>query len=236
MAESIQNEIDIISKVTTILERTIPVIMTPSQHKVAINAINSAMDNLQQSNLHADFASLATTVRILNNGESTVLGTIAYQGFILELLELLEGIRIQLLENGAVQNINLTDVRSAGEFLIRLSGRVTARYKIRVTFNPEYEAKSIRAFMLIKELQPFVRYLSLSPDITTNQNPNLDNGFEIDCLSMETAQSLHKIAGGVLEVINVQLFNETKNMPVMVLDPPHQENSFNSQVANFLAN
>lgn len=235
MAESTQNEFEILSKTINALERALPLIMTPSQHGAAIHTINIAMDILKDSKLSPELNTIATTVKILNNGESPLLATISYQGFILELLESLQTMKDQL-EQGSQLSVNLVDVRSGGEFLIRLSGRVTKRYKMRVTFNPEYEAKSIRAFMLAKELQPFVRFLSMSPDISGNQNPNLDNGFELDLLSMETAQSLHKIAGGVLEVINVQMWSENKSQPVLVIDPPSAEDSYNEQVQNFLAN
>lgn len=234
MTESIQDEMDIISKSISALEESLPFIVTPTQHHIAINAINETADIIKESGLDEKFASLSTTLKILNNGDSAMLSTITYQGFILELLEFLVSIRGNLEKNEEPETADLGTLLHAGEFLIRLAGRVTNRYKLRVTFEPEYEAKGIRAFMVIKELQPISRFLSLSPDLTTNQNVNLENGLEIDLLSQESGKELHKLAGSVLEVINVQIFTETRNMPLMILDPPESHSSFDIQVKTFL--
>ncbi|MCY3412559.1 MAG: hypothetical protein INQ03_13050 [Candidatus Heimdallarchaeota archaeon] len=236
MAESIQKEMDILSRAIEALEGAVPLIVTPSQHETAINAINQAADILKQSNVDAVFSQLSTTMKILNNGGSSLLTTVVYQGFILDILEMLTSINNLINSKGLPNSTRADEVQKAGEFLIRLTGRITNRYKIRVTFNPEYEAKSIRAFMLAKELQPFVRFLSLNPDISTNQQPNLENGFELDVLSQETPQNLHKLAGSILEVINVQIFTETRNTPVPILDPPGADASFDEQVNAFLDN
>ena len=122
----------------------------------------------------------------------------------------------------------------SGEFLIRLSGRVTNRFKLNVLFEPEYEAKALRAFMVVKELSGVAKFLNIAPDISDNQNANLDNGLEIDCLSQETPEELHRIAGSVLEVQSVQIFRETKALPINMLDPPSVPNSFDNKIHDFL--
>jgi len=217
------------------LEQAIPYIVTPSQHGQAIQFINQAADNLQIITLDPIFKTLSTTIRILNNGESTLLKTITYQGFILEIIEELHNLYEHISKTGAPQNYtNFTNLQVAGEFLIRVGGRITNRYKLKVTFEQEYEAKGIRAFMVCKEIQPFVRFLSMNPDLTTDQSPNLNNGLEIDVLSQESPNTLHKLVSSVLEVTNVQLFTETKSIPVTILDPPSNPNSYDTNANSFL--
>ena len=111
-----------------------------------------------------------------------------------------------------------------------MAGRVTNRFKMKVIFDKDYEAKGIRAFMVMKELQAFVRYLSVTPDIVNSQNPNLEGGLEIDLLSQESPQVLHKLASSVLEVTNVQIFTETISRPVLIIDPPSSSDSVDEQV------
>jgi hypothetical protein len=88
--------------------------------------------------------------------------------------------------------------------------------------------------MVIKELSGVVRFLNMSPDIAENSNANLESGLEIDCLSQETPEELHRLAGSVLEVQNVQIFMETRPQAINSLDPPSHPESFDTKIFNFL--
>jgi hypothetical protein len=74
----------------------------------------------------------------------------------------------------------------------------------------------------------------MTPDLTINSTPNLDGGLEIDVLTQETAEELHRLTGTVLEVKSVQIFTETMNQQVLMLDPPHIPGSYDSKVEEFL--
>ena len=67
-----------------------------------------------------------------------------------------------------------------------------------------------------------------------NSTPSLDSGIEIDVLTQESAEELHRLTGSVLEVKAVQIFTETMNLQVLMLDPPQIPGSFDSKVEEFL--
>jgi hypothetical protein len=137
---------------------------------------------------------------------------------------------------GVPQDTEIEEMVAIGRYLIRVAGRVTNRYKIKIIFEQEYEAKALRAFMALKELSGVVRFLNVSPDVSSNQNANLENGLEVDVLSQESAEELHRIAGSVLQVENVQIFTEMRPQRVLMLDPPSHAESFDQKIQDFISN
>lgn len=234
MAESIQKELDLIKQAISLLEAALPQILTRDQHNDGLSVILEATDIIKEISFDKNLKSLALTIKILSGGASTILQTVTYQAFILDILEMLVKIAKSIETHGPPKSTDADKLQTVGEFLIRLAGRATNRYKINVIFEPDYEAKAIRAFMVLKELNEVVRFLNVEPDISVNQKANLNNGLELDVLSQETPEELHRIAGSVLEVQNVQLFTETKPQYVMILDPPYSPGSFDSKMNEFL--
>ena len=202
--------------------------------KQAIELIGDGIDYLEKSNVDQYFALLATTIKILNAGDSAILSSVTYQAYILDILELLAKLSEDMKQNGVPAETGIKDIQIAGEFLIRLAGRATNRYKMTVTFDPEFEAKYVRAFMVLRELRGSCRFLNLSPDITENEGANLDAGLDIEVLSQEAPGVLYKKAGSVLDVSGVQIFSETKSVPVLILDPPTTPDSFDLKISQYL--
>ncbi|MHA2250127.1 MAG: hypothetical protein ACXAD7_07185 [Candidatus Kariarchaeaceae archaeon] len=234
MSESIQHELDLIKQAISLLEVALPQIVTREQHNTGIEQILKASEIIKEVSLDKDLKSLAVTLKILSGGGSTMLQTVFFQSYILDILEMLTKVISDFETHGPPITTDASMHQAAGEFLIRLAGRITNRYKMNVLFEPDYEAKGIRAFMVLKELHEVVRFLTVNPDISINQNANLDNGLEIDLLSQDPPEELHRIAGSVLEVKNVQIFTETKPQYVSFLDPPFSPGSFDSKMTEFL--
>jgi hypothetical protein len=235
MSELIQKDLDLINRVISLLEEALPQIVTRDQHYEGIEKVLEVSEVLKEVGIEKDIKSLAVTLKILSGGQSTILHSVSYQAFLLEILEMLTKLAAEYEVGDLLKETEAGKLQSAGEFLIRLAGRVTNRYKINVYFEPEYEAKGIRAFMVLKELHESVRFLNVNPDISVNQQANLDNGLELDILSQESPEELHRMVGSVLEVKNVQLFTETKPQYVMMLDPPFSPGSFDSKMTEFLS-
>ncbi len=234
MAESNQQELELVNQAISLLESALPQIVTGSQHTEAIEQILQVCGIFKELEFDENLKSLGVTLKILSSGQSQILGTVTYQAFILDILELLTKIVDNNETQGLPENTESTKLQTIGEFLIRLAGRATNRYKLNVHFEPDYEAKGIRAFMVLKELNECVRFLNVNPDISINQSANLDSGLEIDVLSQENPDELYKIAGSILEVKNVQIFTETKPQFVTMLDPPFSPGSFDSKMNEFL--
>lgn len=228
------NDLDLVNTTIDALEKAVPLIVSPSYSQDAVQFVQDAAEAIGQISFDKSMKSLATTIKILNGGESPILKTVTYQNFVLDMLEMFSKIREQM-QAGNADGSGAKDMQTIGEFLIRIAGRATNRFKLQITFDPEYEAKYLRAFMLLRELKGVVRFLNLNPDISMNQNANLDAGLEVDILSQATPQELHKIAGSVLDVQSVQVYTETKATPVMILDPPSNPESFDTKVNDFLA-
>ncbi len=235
MAESIQKELDLIHSVINALETSIPNIIFNSYHNDAIEFIRLATDYIEQISFDENMKELATTIKILNGGESPILKSVYYQSYILDILEMFSKIESHIQQKGLPSTTRALELCNVGEFLINIAARVTNRYKLKILFNPEFEAKYLRAFMLVKDLHGSCRFLSMSPDITVSPDVNLDSGLELEVLSQETPQNLHKIAGAVLDVQSVQIFVETKSVPTLLLDPPHDPNSFDNKISTFLS-
>lgn len=235
MAESIQSELDNIETGITHLEQALPQIVSMKTHLEGVEQVLKAADALKEIQCDPNFKTLATTLKILSSGASSVLSTTVYQFFLTDILEMLVTIKGQIIASGLPETTQAAELQSAGEFLIKFASRVTNRFKITVTFSPDYEAKAIRAFMVVKELAEVCRFLSMAPDLTQNSTPNLDRGLEIDVFSQENAEELHRITGSVLEVSSVTIFTETMNQQVLMLDPPHIPDSFDSKIESFLS-
>jgi len=234
MAESIQQQIGLLETAKTSLEQAVPLLITQGRTGEGLQAIIDAAGQLEQIQADPNFSQLATNLKILANSDASILSTVTFQAFIVDILEMIVTMSEAAKDSGELQTTSVVKMNHVAEYLLRLSGRITNRYKLNVLFEPEYEAKSLRAFMVVKELSGVVKFLNIAPDISENQNANLDNGLEIDCLSQEGPEGLHKIAGSVLEVQNVQVFRETRPAPVDMLDPPTAANSFDSKIADFL--
>lgn len=230
----IQKELDIIQAAIGSFERAIPLIVSPSYHQQAIELIGEGIGYLEKSDVDQYFSLLSTTIKILNAGDSAILFTVTYQAYILDILELLVKLSEDMKQNGVPSETGVKDIQIAGEFLIRLAGRATNRYKMTITFDPEFEAKYVRAFMVLRELRGSCRFLNLSPDITENEGANLDAGLDIEVLSQEVPGVLYKKAGSVLDVSGVQIFSETKSVPVLILDPPTTADSFDVKISQYL--
>ncbi|MDH5401253.1 MAG: hypothetical protein OEZ01_18355 [Candidatus Heimdallarchaeota archaeon] len=234
MAESIQHNLMKLEKMITILNSALPMVIAQNQNKEGIELILQASDLVKEIEFDPSFETLGTTIRLLSAGGSSLLSTVYYQGYILDILEMLNDIYNEIQTHGIPKSTKAQEMVYAGEFLIRLVGRLTNRYKINVIFEKEYEAKAVRAFMVLNELKRVVRFLNINPDISMNSTANLENGLEIDALSQESAEELHKLAGSVLEVVNVQVFVETKPQPVFMLDPPDHPESFDRKLNTYL--
>lgn len=234
MAESIQTQIDTLEEAKSALTEAIPLLITPSRTQEGLQFVAQGADHLEKLEFDQNFSQLSTTMKILANGDSMVLGTVTFQSFVVDVLEMITSI-LEVAKNSELpQDTDVLKYLHVGEFLVNMAGRVTNRYKLNVLFEPEYEAKSLRAFMVVKELSNVVRFLNLAPDISENQNANLDNGLEVDCLSQASPNELHRIAGSVLEVQSVQVFRETKAQPINMLDPPSNPESFDKKIEAFL--
>ncbi len=234
MAESIQTELDHIGKAIDHLEQALPQIIGMATHLEGIGNVIGAADAMKEIAFDKYMKPLAMTLKIISNSQSSGLRTTAFQSFLIDILEMLVKIQNQINTSGIPQTTDAADLQLAGEFLMRYADRVTNRYKINVNFEDDYEAKAIRAFMVVKELAEACRFLNLSPDLTINSTPNLDGGLEIEVLTQETAEELHRITGSVLEVKSVQIFTETMNQQVLMLDPPHIPGSFDTKIEEFL--
>ncbi|OLS24342.1 MAG: hypothetical protein HeimC2_22880 [Candidatus Heimdallarchaeota archaeon LC_2] len=236
MAESIQKELDFIEQAINNLEQALPQILGMATHKEGIENVIGAADSMKEIAFDKYMKPLAMTLKIISNSQSSGLRTTAFQSFLVDILEMLVKIQNQIKTSGLPKTTDAADLQSAGEFLMRYADRITNRYKINVNFEDDYEAKAIRAFMVVKELAESCRFLNLSPDLTINSTPNLDSGLEIEVLTQENAEELHRITGSVLEVKSVQIFTETMNQQVLMLDPPHIPGSFDTKVEEFLKN
>ncbi|MHA2277906.1 MAG: hypothetical protein ACXAC2_19160 [Candidatus Kariarchaeaceae archaeon] len=234
MAESIQKELDQIEQAINHLEQALPQVIGVSTHNEGIENVIAAANAMKEITFDPDMKGLAMTLKVLSNSASSGLKTTIYQSYLMEILEMLVSIKEDIQEDGLPKITESLNLKNVGEFLMRYADRVTNRYKISVTFEPDYEAKAIRAFMVVKELAEACRFLNMSPDLTINSTPNLDGGLEIDVLTQETAEELHRLTGSVLEVKNVQIFTETMNQQVLMLDPPHIPASYDSKVEEFL--
>lgn len=234
MADSTQQDLGHIEQAINHLEQALPQVIGVSTHNEGIENVVSAANSMKEITFDKNMKSLAMTLKVLSNSASSGLRTTIYQSFLMDILEMLMSIKEDLQENEIPQSTESLNLKNNGDFLMRYAERVTNRYKINVIFEPDYEAKAIRAFMVVKELAEACRFLNMSPDLTINSTPNLDAGLEIDVLTQETAEELHRLTGSVLEVKSVQIFTETMNQQVLMLDPPHVPASFDSKIEEFL--
>ena len=234
MAEEIKHQIDLLETTKLALENAVPLLITEGKTGEGLGYVIQAAEKIQELSFDPAFSELSTNMKILANSGSSILQTVSFQAFILDLLEMISPLLETLQNTGPPQGTDANKYLHISEYLIRLSGRVVNRYKLQINFEPEYEAKSLRAFMCVKELAGVVKFLNIAPDISENQQANLDNGLEVDCISQESADSLHKLAGSVLEVQSVQVFIETKAQPVRMLDPPSDPSSFDAKISEFL--
>ena len=216
------------------LEQALPQIISMKTHKDGVAHVLEAATSIKEISLDPNFKTLGTSLKILSSGGSSALRTTIYQFFLTDLLEMLVELKTQINSAGIPSETRVEELKLACEYLIKYATRVTNRFKINVTFSPDYEAKAIRAFMVVKELSEVCRFLNMSPDLTMNATPNLDSGFEIDLMSQENAEELHRRVGSVLEVNSVTVFTETMNQQVMMLDPPQIPESFDNKVEEFL--
>jgi len=234
MAESIQHELDLLEKAISELEQALPQIIASSSHDEGIERVDNAITHLKNISFDSAFPELAEALNKLNKEATISMLTDIYQAFLTTILEMLVEITDGIKNYGLPKSTNAGRLVATAEFLINYCGRVMNRYKINVLFEPDYEAKSIRAFMVLKELSQVCRFLSMDPDLTITDNPNLESGMSIDVLSQKSPEDLHKLAGSVLEVKNVMIFTETKQLQVRMLDPPHLPTSFDGQVETYL--
>ncbi len=137
----------------------------------------------------------------------------AFHGLLNEVLiylnSLLENIKQKKLE----ESDDALEILAGTRFLQRIGGKVARKYRIHVMFEESYELKNIRAFMVLKELREHVQFVSLNPDLTKNQNANLNNGMELEVVSNRDAKTLHDIISGVLEVVGVKIMIEMRKSP-----------------------
>ena len=234
MTESIQKELEHVEQAINYLEQALPQVIGISTHAEGLENVVNAANAMKEITFDKNMKSLAMTLKVLSNSTSSSLRTTVYQSFLMDILEMLAKIKEGGQSTALPEVTEALDLQGIGQFLIRYAERVTNRYRINVSFEPDYEAKAIRAFMVVKELAEACRFLNMSPDLTINSTPNLDSGIEIDVLTQESAEELHRITGSVLEVKSVQIFTETMNLQVLMLDPPHIPGSFDSKVEEFL--
>ncbi|MFV2014410.1 MAG: hypothetical protein ACC656_03200 [Candidatus Heimdallarchaeota archaeon] len=234
MTESIQKELEHVEQAINYLEQALPQVIGISTHAEGLENVVNAANGMKEITFDKNMKSLAMTLKVLSNSTSSSLRTTVYQSFLMDILEMLAKIKEGGQSTALPSVTEALDLQGIGQFLIRYAERVTNRYRINVSFEPDYEAKAIRAFMVVKELAEACRFLNMSPDLTINSTPNLDSGIEIDVLTQESAEELHRLTGSVLEVKSVQIFTETMNLQVLMLDPPHIPGSFDSKVEEFL--
>lgn len=220
-----------------LLEAAIPEIVTPVQNANAINKLAQVADILKGNEfaeIEKNIKTLSTTLKILLSGESPFLSTVVFQGYILEIFELLVNVKEDLEQNVVPTSPIFDIVTKTGEFFLTLAGRMMIRYKVRVEFEQDYEAKNLRAFMILKDLSRNSRFLLVTPDLEAMQNANLDNGIDIEFLSQDSPKEIHEMVSGVLEVKAVQIFAERKNETVFHLDPPHVPGSVDERYQTYV--
>jgi hypothetical protein len=222
--------------VIPLFNASIPHIVTPDKLSEGLERIKQAIDLLNDESIISfapNLKNLCSTLKILIAGESPFLGTITFQAYVLEILEELLTLQ-ENIKSSKKAEYNFSRLAVAGDFFLRLAQRMMIRYKVRIEFEPEYEAKSLRAFMVLKELKKTSRFLVVSPDLATNQNANLDDGLEVEILSQENPTNLHEMVSGVLEVKAVQIYEERKNSTVFHLDPPSLTGSEDEKYSEYL--
>lgn len=237
MAQSFSQSSTEIGKVIELLNQAIPLISTPSKTETIENIISQVSDLMKSETLaqvSPHFRPLGTTLKILMSSGSPLLTSVTFQAFLLEISETLTEVS-NLLNSGGLPDPSLIqDLRTNGEFLIRLAGRILYRCKINVQFEADYDAKVLRAFMLAKDLSKVVRFLNVDPDISQQSSPNLDNGMTLEVLSQNSPQELHDLVMNVLSIESCQIFIERKEENVLYLDPPKIPGSVDDRMEKYL--
>lgn len=237
MAQSFNQSISEISKVIDLINQAIPLVGTPSKLESVLGLVSQVTDIMKSDQLHQvspHFRPLGTTLKILTSSGSPFLSTVTFQAFLLEISETLKEV-VNLLNSGGLPDPGvIQDLRTNGEFFIRMAGRMLYRYKINVKFEPDYDAKVLRAFMLAKDLSKQVRFLNVDPDISQQTNPNLDNGMTLEVLSQSSAQELYDTVMNVLSVESCQIFIERREENVLYLDPPYIPGSVDDRMDKYL--
>lgn len=236
MAESIQKELDLMESAIVELEQALPQIIASTTHEIGIDHVNNAVETLKGITFDPDFSVLAEVLEELNNLKTASFIVDIYQAYLTDVLEMFVSIADEVKTSGLPKETKSKDLTAAGRFLISYGNRVMNRYRIRVLFEPDYKAKAIRAFMVLKELATVCRFLNVAPDLTSENDPNLDDGLDVDVLSQKSPEELHRLASSVLEVQSIDIFTETKQMQVKMLDPPHLPSSFDDRVEEYLNN
>ena len=237
MAQPFTQSITEIDKVIELVNQAIPLVGTPSKSETVQGLISQVSDLMKSENLDRvspHFRPLGTTLKILISSGSPFLGTVTFQAFLLEISETLTEVKSLLNSAGVPDPEVIKDLRTNGEFLIRMAGRILYRYKIIAQFEPDYDAKVLRAFMLAKDLSKQVRFLNVDPDISQQSNPNLDNGLTLEVLSQSPPQELHETVMKVLSVESCQIFIERREENVLYLDPPYIPGSVDDRMDKYL--
>ncbi len=219
------------------INQTIPLVTTGSRKadvKQMVITVSEQMKSEDLNQISPHFRPLGTTLKILVGSDSPLLTSVTFQGFLLEMAETLSEISELINSGGIPDPAIIQDLRTNGEFLIKLAGRMLYRYKIQVYFEPDYDAKVLRAFMLAKDLSKVVRFLNVTPDISQQTNPNLDNGITLEVLSASSPQELNDIVMNVLSVESCQIFIERKESNVIYLDPPYIPGSVDDKMEKYL--
>ncbi len=237
MAMAYNQSIEELRGITNSLNAAIPLVTQPAKFEEMTDLLNEVSEGLKSENISKvspHLRPLGTSLKILVSSDSPLLHSVMFQAYLVEIVESFQEV-LTLLQAGALPDPNIIqEIRTNAEFLIRLAGRMLYRYKIVINFEADYDAKSLRAFMVAKDLSKVVRFISVNPDISQQQNPNLDGGFHLEVLSQASPQQLYDIVMQVLAVESCQIFVEKQEREVVYLDPPSSPDSVDTRMEKFL--
>ena len=166
---------------------------------------------------------------------SAIHSTFLFPALLTELIEKMQVMIEELPKQKIDTNLELESLTTTVNTLSKMGRQLAFRYKITVEFEESYELKNIRAFMVLKELRPYVTFLSVDPDLTKNQNANLSRGLHMEVLSTADPRTLHSIAGSVLEVTAVKILIETKKNPSVYLTTTFSNIAIDQRVTDFVS-
>ncbi len=234
---SLNQGVTVLEKIVNYIEGAIPNLVDDKNLEKGKKYLLKLSDELKDDSLPGisnEFRVLGTTLKIILTSNSMILSNPVFHVFLLSIAETVKE-SLELIVNGApINDEEIRQLRINGEFMITVASRLMKRYKLQVFFEKDYEAKSLRAFMLAKELSSKVRFLSVNPDISSVESPNLEKGLEFEVLSNESADKLYKIATEVLSVKSVNIFVEKSESEVVYVDPPFQEDSIDAKMESYL--